>query len=160
MPRALEITILETLALLDGQLCEFAEGVGDDRYAVWLGAGISLGKLPGLADVAEVVLEHVRSRANPNDPACAFRVSLDNILSLVALPDDHRLLIDYTVPVSAWPPIEQIRRQLVNRYGTMLDQFPEGELTDYLVWDGTHLVAHVLGPRRRVHTGCDVRCSC
>src|SRR5450432_3854176 len=118
MPSALEITILETLALLDGQLCEFAEGVGDDRYAVWLGAGISLGKLPGLADVAEVVLEHVRSRANPDDAACAFRVSLENILSLVALPDDQRLLIDYTVPVSAWPPIEQIRRQLVSRYGT------------------------------------------
>jgi hypothetical protein len=147
MPNALQITILETLALLDGQLCEFAEGVGDDRYAIWLGAGISLGKLPGLADVAEVVLEHVRSRAHPRDPGCAFTVSLENILSLVVLSDDQRTLIDYTVPVSGWPPIEQIRQQLVSRYGTMLDQFPAGKPTDYLVWEGIGVVRRYADPK-------------
>jgi hypothetical protein len=146
MPAALEITILETLALLDGPLREFAEGVCDDRYAIWLGAGISLGKLPGLPGVAEAVLEHVRSRVDPHDVSCAYRVSLEGILNLVVLTDDQRRSIDYATPVSAWPPIAQIRQQLVNRYGTMLDQSPTTEPPDYLVWDGVGVVERYADP--------------
>ena len=51
MPTALDISTVETLGLLDGAFAEFAAGVANDEYAVWLGAGISLGKLPGLEGV-------------------------------------------------------------------------------------------------------------
>jgi hypothetical protein len=100
VPTALDITILETLALLDTPLREFAEGVLDDSYAVWLGAGISMGKLPGLQGVAEAVLEHVRSQIDHANPACDFKVCLDNILGLVALNAVQRGTIDYTAAVT------------------------------------------------------------
>lgn len=146
MPTALDITILETLALLDTPLREFAEAVADDSYAIWLGAGISLGKLPGLPGVAEVVLEHVRSRIDHSDPACSFKASLDNILLLVALNAAQRASVDYTAPVSTWSPVAEIKQQLVNRYGTMLDQFPSTEAVDYLVWEAVHVVARYADP--------------
>lgn len=146
MPTAWEITILETLALLDTPLREFADGVANDSYTIWLGAGISLGKLPGLPGVAEAVLEHVRSRIDHANPACAFKASLDNILALVALNAAQRASVDYTVPVATWPPVAEIKQQLVNRYGTMLDQFPATEAVDYLVWEGVQVVARYADP--------------
>lgn len=146
MPTALEITILQTLALLDAPLREFADGVVDDSYAIWLGAGISLGKLPGLPGVAEAVLEHVRSRIDHADPACSFKASLDNVLALVALNAAQRGTIDYAVPVATWPPVAEIKQQLVNRYGTMLDQFPATEAVDYLVWEAGQVVARYANP--------------
>lgn len=136
MPTAWNITILETLTLLDGQLREFADGIADDRYAVWLGAGVSLKKLPGLPGVAEAVLEHVRLRADLDDPHCAFHGSLREILGLVTLDPAQRESIDFAQPVAGWPPIEIIKRQLVDRYAVMLDQFPSTEAPDYLVWEG------------------------
>lgn len=146
MPSALVITILETLALLDAPLLELAEGVADDSYAIWLGAGISLGKVPGLPGVAETVLEHVRSRIDHADPVCSFKASLDNILALVALNSAQRASVDFTIPVATWPPVAEIKQQLVNRYGTMLDQFPATEAVDYLVWEAVQVVARYADP--------------
>lgn len=146
MPTALDVTISETLALLDAPLREFADGIANDSYAIWLGAGISLGKLPGLPGVAEAVLEHVRSRVDHANPACSFRVSLDNILALVALNAAQRGSINYAVPVATWSAITEIKQQLVNRYGRMLDQFPSTEAVDYLVWEAVQVVARYADP--------------
>lgn len=137
---------MDTLGLLDGPLHEFADGIADDRYAIWLGAGVSMGKLPGLKGVVESVLEHVRSRVDPTNGACAFRVSLNEILALVTLDDAQRGTLDYGVPVANWPPIEQIKQQLVDRYSVMLEQFPATELPDYLVWNGVNVVARYADP--------------
>lgn len=137
---------METLALLDAPLREFAEGIVDDTYAVWLGAGISLAKLPGLAGVAEAVLEHVRSQIDDTNAACPFKGSLDNILGLVVLNPGQRAAIDYAVPVATWPAVAEIRQQLVSRYGTMLDQFPAGKDVDYLVWEGVKVPARYADP--------------
>jgi hypothetical protein len=146
MPTAWEISILETLELLDGSLKEFADGVADDRYAVWLGAGVSLGKLPGLKGVAEAVLEHVRSKVDLDNPACAYRKCLSDILALVALDDAQSAAIDFSIPVATWSPIDQIKLQLVDRYAVMLDQFPETESLDYLVWEGVRVVDRYADP--------------
>lgn len=140
MPTAWEISVLETLRLLDEPLREFADGVADDRYAIWLGAGVSIGKLPGLKGVAEAVLEHVRAKADPGDPTCAFHASMNDILALVTLDAAQRAAIDYATPVATWGPIEQIKQQLVDRYAVMLDQFPATEALDYLVWNGVNVV--------------------
>ncbi|MBN8974921.1 MAG: SIR2 family protein [Rhizobiales bacterium] len=146
MPAAWDITILETLALLDAPLREFAEGVAEDSYAVWLGAGISLGKLPGLQGVAEAVLEHVRSQIDHTNPDCAFKLCLDNMLALVVLNNVQRAEVDYAAPAASWPPIDEIRKQLVSRYGTMLDQAPATKPLDYLVWEGVQVVARYANP--------------
>jgi hypothetical protein len=137
---------LETLALLDTSLRELAVGVAEDGYAVWLGAGISVGKLPGLTGVAEAVLEHVRSKIDHSNPTCEFKVCLDNILGLVVLNATQRATLDYNTTVTTWLPIDEIRKQLVSRYGTMLDQAPASKPLDYLVWEGVQIVARYANP--------------
>ncbi|MCV3205567.1 SIR2 family protein [Mesorhizobium sp. YC-39] len=132
--------------MLDGPLREFSDGVADDRYAVWLGAGVSLGKLPGLKGIAEAVLEHVRSKVEVGNAVCAFRASLNDILALVTLDAAQRAAIDFSTPVETWGPIEQIKQQLVDRYAVMLDQFPATQKVDYLVWNGVKVVERYSDP--------------
>jgi hypothetical protein len=48
-PSAANITVAETLGLLDGPFTGLAKGVAEGRYALWLGSGISLSRVPGLA---------------------------------------------------------------------------------------------------------------
>lgn len=146
MPTASEISIVETLELLDNSLREFADGVADDRYAVWLGAGVSLGKLPGLKGVAEAVLEHLRSQVDASNSACAFRTCLNDILALVTLDTAQRAAIDFSTPVTIWNSIDQIKQQLVDRYAVMLDQFPATESPDYLVWEAVKVVDRYADP--------------
>ncbi|MGA2950600.1 MAG: hypothetical protein ABSD80_00005, partial [Caulobacteraceae bacterium] len=103
MPTALDISIVETLALLDGAFSELADGVAQDAYAVWLGAGISFGKLSALDDLAEEVVDHLRVRIDAGDPACRWKNSLDRILGLIGLTPDDWAKIDYGAPMAAWP---------------------------------------------------------
>ncbi|XUJ32261.1 SIR2 family protein [Bradyrhizobium japonicum] len=108
MPTALDITIVETLALLDGDFAEFAAGIAHDQYAIWLGAGVSLGKLPGLEGVAGEVLEHLRIRIDSTNAACKFRRSLDRILNLILSPEDWKE-IDYAKSATDWKIFGRIR---------------------------------------------------
>lgn len=146
MPTALEISILETLHLLDGAFREFAEGVAEDRYAAWLGAGISLGKLPGLEELAEAVLEHLRVRMDLADADCQWRNSIDRNLGLIGLTDGEWTAIDYTRSVAAWPDLVSIRKRLVAQYARMLDQNPMGKPGDYLVWTAVDVVRRYADP--------------
>jgi hypothetical protein len=66
MPNAATITVPETLALLDGQFASMARGVAEDRYVLWLGSGISFGRVDGLRQVIAKVLEFLRVRTNPS----------------------------------------------------------------------------------------------
>ena len=146
MPTALEISILETLALLDGSFREFSEGVAEDCYAVWLGAGVSLGKLPGLEDIVEDVLEHLRVRIDVGDPACRWRDSLDRILTLIGLTEVEWKAINYTKPTATWPDRSSFRKRLAVQYARMLDQNPTGEPADYLVWTAVDVVRRYADP--------------
>lgn len=149
VPNALDISILETLALLDNDFAEFAAGVADDKYAIWLGAGISLSKLPGLEGVAESVLEHLRGRSDAVDPNCRYRKSLDRIISLVGLTADDWKEVDYAKPVAEWRDRLRIRKSLTGVYARMLDQHPQGEKPDYLVWVAVDVVRRYADPTIR-----------
>ncbi len=146
MPSAWDITIGESLALLDGEFSEFAQGLANDSYAIWLGAGISLSKVPGLVDVAEGVLEHLRAKVDPANDNCQFKRSLDRIIGLVNLSADDRKEVDYTKPVAQWRDRERITKSLTGVYARMLDQHPQGEPADYLVWNGIGVVARYADP--------------
>src|SRR4051794_23241548 len=63
VPSAAEITVAETLALLDGDHAAVAREVANGRYVFWLGSGISRGRVDGLPGVVERVLEFLRERA-------------------------------------------------------------------------------------------------
>ncbi|WP_435257233.1 SIR2 family protein [Thioclava sp. FR2] len=142
----MDISILETIELLDNSLSDFADGIADDRYAIWLGAGVSLGKLPGLKGVVAAVLEHLRLKVDHANHDCVFRACLNDILALVALDAPQRASLDFATPVETWGPINQIKQQLIDRYAVMLDQFPASEDLDYLVWEGVKVAERYADP--------------
>ncbi|MBA4750772.1 MAG: SIR2 family protein [Sphingopyxis sp.] len=143
---ALDISISETLELLDSNFAEFAAGVANDQYAVWLGAGISLAKLPGLEGVVQIVLEHLQTKVVQTEPDCIFRRSLDRILGLINLTADEWKEVDYSKPISAWRDRERICKNLTSAYARMLDQHPQGMDPDYLVWTAIDVVSRYGNP--------------
>lgn len=145
MPAAKDITIAETLTLLDADFAEFAAGIADDKYALWLGAGISRSKLPGLDGIIERVLEHVRQKVDPADATCRFRQSLENILGMVVNGDGWKD-VDYSQSFSTWKNRASIVQSLTSFYARMLDEAPAGEEPDYLVWDALDVVAVFANP--------------
>lgn len=69
-PRASKISIRQTLDILDDPFRSVAMGVAEDRYAFWLGSGISFGKVDGLRKIIPRVLDCLQpSRCSPAQPA-------------------------------------------------------------------------------------------
>jgi hypothetical protein len=146
LPTAATITIPETLALLDGSFSLLAQGVAENRYAFWLGSGISFGRVDGLGKVVPRVIEHLRSRVVFGDPHCKFRASLEAALNLAALTDDERRSIDYSQPFSHWSVAASITQRLINQYSRLLQIRVGNEPHDYLLWDGIDIVITFANP--------------
>lgn len=146
-PFAATRTLPDILASLDAQFRELAEGVADGGYAIWLGSGISFDQMPNLLDLAEIVLEHLRSRMNFVGP-CSYKDSLNRILELTPLSGDDKAAIDFSQPVSTWAQRDLIRRSLVRDYARMMDRAPSGLAPDYLLWDGAEVVRHYADPTK------------
>lgn len=140
-PYAADITLVETLDLLDHQFAEAVEGIAADQYGFWLGSGISLGRMPGLGDVVEIVLDHLQINIDPANPACPFRGSLETILGLSNLTIEEKAEISLDHAVATWPHREKLRKSLPSDYARVLDAAPDNMDPDYLVWTAINVAA-------------------
>jgi len=131
---AFDITVRDTLKLLDGPFESFAEGVSNGLYAFWLGSGISFGRAPRLRDLVGKVLEHVRSRIDPADPNCKFARSMQEILTLASISPEERARSKLDEPFASWPDQDALAWRLVNNYSKLLGLTVDGEDLDYLLW--------------------------
>jgi hypothetical protein len=147
-PNAATITVPETLALLDGTFASVARGVAEDRYVFWLGSGISFGRVAGLRQVIARVLEFLRARTIPGDPACRFGNALMAALDLAPLTAEESARIDLTQPFATWPDQNEIVRRLCNNYARLLDINVEGEPEDYLLWEAVDVRATFADPTK------------
>lgn len=147
-PSAATITVPETLALLDGPFATVARGVAEDRYVLWLGSGISFGRVDGLRQVIARVLEFLRARTNPVDPACRFDKALRTALDLAPLTAAENARVDLTQPFAAWPDHNEIVGRLCNNYARLLDINVEGEPEDYLLWEAVDVRATFADPAK------------
>ena len=145
-PHAAQITLAETLGLLDAHFAETVEGVAADKYGFWLGSGISLGRMPGLKDVVEIALDHLQTQVDQTNPECPFRGSLELAFNLAKLTDDEKLEIDFGARASAWPHIKKLRDNLEPEYARLLDAAPENREPDYMVWTGIDVVGRFADP--------------
>ena len=148
MPNAATITVPETLALLDGQFASVARGVAEDRYVLWLGSGISFGRVDGLRQVIAKVLEFLRVRTNPGDPNCRFGKALRAALELAPITPAEAARIDLAQPFATWPDGNEIVARLCNNYARLLDINVEGEPDDYLLWEAVDLRATFADPAK------------
>lgn len=143
---AANITIRETLNLLDGPFASIAKGIGQDQYAFWLGSGISLGRVEGLKKLIPRVLDHLQRHLDGSDPHCRFRATLNQIIELVTLNSAEKAAIDFEQPITAWPTLSTIVDRLITNYARFLDLAPHGEEADYLVWEGINVSATYADP--------------
>jgi hypothetical protein len=135
-PTAATISIAQTLALLDGPFAGVAQGVEEGRYALWLGSGISRGRVPGLDGLIVGVLEFLRTRIDPKESDCPYRIALEKAVAIAELREGELQEIDFSQPVASWPPLAELVKALVSRYSQLLDIQVGSELPDHLVWDG------------------------
>lgn len=132
---ARDISVRDTLKLLDGSFAPFAAGVSNGLYAFWLGSGISFGRAPGLRILVGKVVEHVRSHVDPADPNCRFGRMLHEIFTVAGASAEERARSKVTEPFANWPDHEAISVRLVNSYSKLLGLTVDGEDMDYLLWN-------------------------
>lgn len=135
LPPAATITILQTLAMLDGPKRELAVGVANDRYVFWLGSGISRERMPDLKSLAKRILVSLYARIDQIDPNCRFREALDQVVRNAGPSPEEWGSIDYSISPDQWVVFEALAGRLVNNYARMLGVAVEGEEADYLLWD-------------------------
>jgi hypothetical protein len=131
---AFDISVRDTLNLLDDSFEPFAEGVANGLYAFWLGSGISFGRAPRLRDLVGKVVEYMRSRIDPADPSCKFARSLQEILTLAGISPEERARSKLDEPFDSWPDQDSLATRLVNNYSRLLGLTVDGEDLDYLLW--------------------------
>ena len=135
LPTAANITIPETLGLLDGPFLGLASGVADGGYAFWLGSGVSRDRVIGLDGVLAKLIEFLRAHATA-DPNCSYRAALDKIVALAGASADELATISYAAPAATWPCLEDLLKRLWNQYSAVLSVEVPPEALDYLLWVG------------------------
>jgi SIR2-like domain len=146
LPTASTITIPETLGLLDGDFRGMAEGIAENRYALWLGSGISFGRVDGLSKVVPRVVEHLRSRVFSQDATCQYWTALQSALALTAPTTEERARFDYSQPFSSWADAESLTKRLINQYSRLLQIRVGNEPSDYLLWDAIDIARTFADP--------------
>jgi len=134
-PSAANATVVDALTLLDGPFAPLAEGVSQDRYALWLGSGISLGRVGGLCKLIHRVLDFLQQRVAVGDANCPFRVALSAIFGIASLTAAERASIDVEKPIKEWPGLDAIIDRLTNHYARFLETAVDDEEDDYLLWE-------------------------
>ncbi len=127
------VSVVEVLTDLDGSFASMAAGVASAEYVLWLGSGISRGRVDDLAGLIKRALEHVRARMSATAPE--YAKALDEALDLADLSSAEKASIDTNQVSSTWPLIETIAKRLVVKYSHFLDIRVSGQLRDYLLWE-------------------------
>jgi len=135
MPTAANITVRETLDLLDGPFAELSEGVSQARYAFWLGSGISRERVDDLRRVIRKVLVHLQTRIDAADPNCPYRRALEEALALAQLSPSELGQVDPAQSVDTWGALDVVLQRLPREYSRLLDIRVQGQAADYLLWD-------------------------
>ncbi|MDG4889986.1 MULTISPECIES: SIR2 family protein [unclassified Mesorhizobium] len=131
---AANISVLDTLKLLDGEFHEVAEGVAKGEYALWLGSGISRERVPDLRIVARRVLDYLSKEARAEADDGPFKRALSKALDY-ALTTAEKVGVDQSVEPAQWPNVDTIVDRLVGKYALLLDLRIAGKRSDHLVWD-------------------------
>jgi hypothetical protein len=77
-----EANVSESLAVLRGPASAVTEGILNGDYALWLGSGISFGRMPGLSELIFLLLKALWDKSP--DPASPYRLKFDGIVAKFA----------------------------------------------------------------------------
>jgi hypothetical protein len=136
---AKDISVAETLELLDKDFSAVAKAFDDQQFALWVGSGISFLRAPNVGELIRLALEHLRTEITTNDAGDRFAVTLKSALKMAGLEEAAVAAIDYAAPVDAWPARDAIINELWGKYSRFLDLRVAGEDDDYLVWTAVNV---------------------
>lgn len=131
---AKDITVAETLDLLDTDFKAVVKAFEEQRFALWVGSGISFLRAPNLGELIRLALEHLRAGVTTNDAADPFAVTLKAALKMAGLNDAAIGAADFAVPFDAWANRAAIIDKLWGQYSRFLDLGVQGQDDDYLIW--------------------------
>jgi hypothetical protein len=157
LPAAWEISVAETIALLEADFPGLADAVARGSYALWLGSGISLDRVVGVPAVIGRVIEYLRSRLDAADPTCRYRIALDQVLANLSAPERERLHLD--LPIEDWPEADRraITSRLAGFYAEVLETPLDGEVdADFLLWTAVDVPGSFTGDEPDVEHLCVV----
>jgi hypothetical protein len=143
-PTAASITVAETLSLLEGPFVAIRRGVVNGRYALWLGSGISRGRLPDLGQLVLKVLDFLHAHSVADGADSPHRKALEQAIELARLRQDEVAQIELDKPPATWPVLQLVIEGLLNRYSELLDIRVDGQAPDHLLWDAVD-VSEVYG---------------
>jgi hypothetical protein len=157
LPAAWEISVAETIALLEADFPGLVDAVARGSYALWLGSGISLDRVVGVPAVIGRVIEYLRSRRDAANPACRYTVALTQVLANLSVPEREKLHLD--LPLDGWPEADRraITSRLAGFYAEVLETPLEGESeADFLLWTAVDVPGSFTGDEPDVEHLCVV----
>lgn len=132
-------TVAEVLACFDSEFREMAAGFARGEYLLWLGSGISRDVVPSVPDLLKRLLAFLQANVDDTARSCPYRKALEEMLDLAG--PRFRSSVDLSVPIAAWPGLEDIVERLTDKYSDALDIQVRGRPGDYLVWSGLDVPA-------------------
>ena len=130
-----EISIADTLELINGKYYDVFAHFAQGGYAFWLGSAISKDRVIGLHGVLSKLLEFLRVHSTQNDD-CVYKKALQEVLSIAGLTTEELALTNFSKPITDWPNIKEIVNKLWNSYSEVLSVKIKDKPLDYLLWDG------------------------
>lgn len=129
-----DISVAETLELLDNDFSAVTKAFDDQQFALWVGSGISFFRAPGLRKLIGLAIEHLRARVTTNDAGDKFAATMKAALTMAGLKEPDLAAIQYGLPFEAWPEQKAIVDALWEKYSRFLDLRVTSEDDDYLLW--------------------------
>jgi hypothetical protein len=157
LPAAHEISVAETIALLEADFPGVVGAVARGSYALWLGSGISLDRVVGVPAVIGRVIEYLRCRIDAGSAACRYKVALDQVLANLSPPEHEKVHLD--LPIDDWPEADRraITSRLAGFYAEVLETPLEGEADpDFLLWTAVDVPGSFTGDDPDVEHLCVV----
>jgi len=113
-PNATDITVLEMLHQLDGDLSAVATAIENGEFALWIGSGISR-QAPNLGGLIARALEFLRQRAVDPATQAAFEPALVEAIAIARI-DPAQVRPHFGGAFVSWPMRDAIIKELWANY--------------------------------------------
>lgn len=144
MPAAHEISVAETLELLDSSFEGTVKALNAGKLTLWIGSGISRDRFDMLPDLVLHVLDFLRANINCDECDCPHFEAFQNALTMAGLTAAERDEVNIEQPLSESPFSTRLANGLAQRYADFLNIRVSGQPNDYLVRKGVD-VAGIYG---------------
>jgi len=113
------------------------------NYVVWLGSGISRGRVDGLDGVVVRVLDFLQEKAATEGPDSPHLRALKDAIDLAGVQSALIPTADAATPVASWSESDRntVVASLVGKYSDLLNIRVDGHPADYVLWDGVDVPA-------------------